>query len=74
MDCYSTKRKKFKEAETVLMKGIAIEPGLPELYYALTFVYLQSNNTSAARQTAIKLKQLDPNNRDYLQLFQQLGI
>jgi len=66
--------KKFKEAETVLLKGIAIDPSSPELYYALTFVYLQSNDIVKARKAGIKLKQLDPGNRDYLQLFKNLGI
>jgi Flp pilus assembly protein TadD len=67
-------RKKFREAETVLQKGIAIDPSVPELYYALTFVYIQSNDLAKARQTGLKLKQLDPGNPDYQQLFKKLGL
>jgi Flp pilus assembly protein TadD len=66
--------KEFKEAITVLNKGIIIDPSASELYYALTFVYIQSNNVDKARQSALKLKQLDPNNPNYSQLFSSLKI
>jgi tetratricopeptide (TPR) repeat protein len=66
--------KKFKEAETVLQKGISIDPSSAEMYYALCFVYIQSNDTVKAKETAIKLKQLDPGNPNYQQLFKNLGI
>lgn len=66
--------KKFKEAEVVLTKGIQINPADPELYYALTYVYIQSNNRAKTMQTAMKLKQLDPSNPNYQQLFSSLGI
>ena len=66
--------KKFKEAEIVLQKGLAINPSDPQLYYVLTIVYLQWNNMVKAKQTAIKLKQLDPNNPSYSQMFKNLGI
>ena len=66
--------KKFKEAETVLLKGIAIDPSSPDMYYALCFVYLQSNDIIKAKQVVIKLKQLDPNNPEYQQLFKDFGI
>ena len=66
--------KKFKEAESVLLKGITINPSDSELYYALTFVYIQTNNRSKAIQTALKLKQLDPANPNYQQIFNNLGI
>lgn len=65
--------KKFKEAETILQKGIALDPS-SEMYYALFFVYLQSNDKIKAKQMAIKLKELDPNNPDYQQLFKNFGI
>ncbi|AOW11457.1 hypothetical protein EM308_15940 [Flavobacterium gilvum] len=67
-------KKNFKAAETILQKGIAISPNTPDLYYALTFVYIQSDNKTKAQQTAIKLKQLDPNNPNYQGLFQNLGL
>lgn len=65
---------KYKEAETVLLKGIAINSSEPDLYYALTFVYLQNNNFSKAQKTATILKQLDPNNPNYQELFNNLKL
>lgn len=69
-----TENGKFKEAEAVLLRGIATDPALAELYYALTFVYIKSNDPVKARQTGMKLKQLDPNNPSYLELYRNLGI
>jgi len=66
--------KKFALAETVLRKGIQLNPGDAELYYALTYVYMQSNNKTKAIQAAMQLKQLDPNNPNYEQIFSTLGI
>lgn len=66
--------KKFVLAEKVLHKGIQINPRDSELYYALTYVYIQSNNKAKAIQAAIQLKQLDPNNPNYQQIFNSLGI
>jgi predicted Zn-dependent protease len=68
------KNNKPKEAETVFLKGIRINPSDPELYYALTYVYIKMNYKSKALQVAIKLKQMDPDNPNYQQLFQSLGI
>jgi tetratricopeptide (TPR) repeat protein len=67
-------KKKYKEAEAVLQKGITINPSAPELYYALTFVYIQANNKPKALQTAMKLKQLDPNSPNYQGLFKSIGL
>ena len=55
-------------------KGLSIDPSSPDLYYALAIVYIQTNELSKARQTGIKLKQLDPGNPDYQQLFTNFGI
>ena len=66
--------KKFIEAENILINGIHINPSESELYYALTFVYIQTNNKVKAFQTAVKLKQLDPTNPNYQQVFKSLGI
>lgn len=66
--------KHFREAELMLKKGIALDPSLPDLYYALAFVYLQTRDMPRAREAAIKLKQLDPNNPNYSELFKNLGI
>jgi Tfp pilus assembly protein PilF len=67
-------KKKFKEAEVILLKGIALDPYAAELYYALTIVYIRNNDPAKARQSGIKLKQLDAGNPDYRQLFKNLGI
>lgn len=66
--------KNFKEAELILNKGITLNPSAPELYYALTFVYIQTNNVTKAQKTALLLKQLDPNNTEYQELFRNMGI
>lgn len=66
--------KKFKEAEIVLNKGISINPSAPELYYALTYLYIQTNKVNNAQKAAQKLKQLDPNNSQYLEIFRNLGV
>ncbi|WP_304197048.1 tetratricopeptide repeat protein [Flavobacterium alvei] len=66
--------KKNKEAEAVLLKGIAINPSFPDLYYALTYVYIQTNNKLKAVQTGMKLKQLDPTNPNYQEMFKNFGI
>ncbi|OOG65908.1 hypothetical protein B0E44_15300 [Flavobacterium sp. A45] len=66
--------KKFKEAELILTKGITLNPSASELYYALTFVYIQTNNTIKAQNTAMHLKKLDPNNPEYQELFRNMGV
>ena len=66
--------KKFKEAESILTKGITLNPSASELYYALTFVYIQTNNTIKAQNTAMHLKKLDPNNPEYQELFRNMGV
>jgi Flp pilus assembly protein TadD len=66
--------KRYKEAEAVLMKGIKLNPTASELYHILTIVFIQTNDITNAKLTANKLKQLDANNPDYIQLFKQLGI
>ena len=65
---------KFKEAEKILQKGINIDPTSADLYYALTIVYLQSRDDVEARQTGLKLKQLDYNNPAYRELLRKMGM
>lgn len=64
----------FKEAEKILKKGIAINPAAPELYYALAFVYSGTGNKEKTLETAIKLKQSDPDNPEYQEFFRRLGL
>lgn len=66
--------KKFKEAVAVLHKGLTINPSAAELLYALTFVHIQSKNKDKALQTAMKLKQLAPNNPIYQEIYKNLGL
>ena len=63
-----------KEAENILRKGIVINPSASELYYALAFVYLKMDNKAKVLETAIKLKQLDPENPDYQDFFRRSGL
>jgi tetratricopeptide (TPR) repeat protein len=65
---------KNKEAEIIFKKGIALNPNEPDLYYGLTFVYIQTGNTLKAKQTAILLKKMDPNNPNYQEVFKHLGL
>ncbi len=66
--------KKHKKAQYILKQGIVINPNSSELYYALIFVYNQTKNKMKALETAIKLKQLDPNNPNYQDLYKNMGV
>jgi len=65
---------KLKEAEEILLKGIHIEPGSISLNYALAVFYVQQGKPAAAMPYARNLRQLDPSNPNYQQLFQSLGV
>ncbi len=67
-------KKQFNKAEEILRKGIAVSPATPELYHILCLVYINLNAIEKAKITAEKLKQLDPDNPDYAQLFKNLRI
>jgi tetratricopeptide (TPR) repeat protein len=64
----------MKEAESVLLKGLKIAPQATNINYALAFLYLQKNQPAEAKKFARVLKQNDPANPQYLDLFQRLGI
>jgi len=51
-----------------------MDPAAPGHYCALAFVFLRSNDITKARQAAMKLKGVDPNNQGYQQLFRNLGM
>jgi Tfp pilus assembly protein PilF len=68
------KSKKIKQAEVLLNKGITINPSAPELYYALTFLYIQTKDMTKAQKAVLQLKQLDPNNPEYQELFKNMGV
>jgi predicted CXXCH cytochrome family protein len=64
----------FKAAAIILQKGISISPSSADLYYALAIAYIKAREVAKAREAGIKLKQLDPNNPAYTQIFKNLGI
>lgn len=65
---------KLKEAEEVLLKGIRLEPRSSSLNYAMAVFYLQQGKRDAALRYAQMLRQIDPGNPNYQQLFQNLGL
>lgn len=58
----------------VLEAGLKTDANSAIIYYALVYVYLQNGQLGKAREYATVLKQLDPDNPDYQQLFGMLGI
>jgi Tfp pilus assembly protein PilF len=65
---------KFKEAEQILKKGLAIDPQAINVNYALAFFYINQQKPEKARVYAETLKRADPNNPDYQGLFRSLGL
>ena len=65
---------KMKEAEALLLKGYGIHPQAININYALAFYYMQQNQVNKARKYGETLQLIDPNNPDYQQLFNALGI
>jgi Tfp pilus assembly protein PilF len=65
---------KTSQAEQLLKKGLLIEPGNPDLNYALAFLYIQSGQTQKAMGPAMVLKKVNPSNPEYQGLFRSLQI
>lgn len=65
---------KIAEAESVLLKGYVLHPSAGNINYALAFLYLQKNLPEKAKKYILNLKQIDPQNPDYQQLFRNFGI
>lgn len=63
----------LSEAEQVLRKGFAIQPQATNINYALAYLYASQNKVQQARIHAAVLREVDPNNPQYRQLFQSLG-
>ena len=63
---------KVKEAENILLKGIALDSQAANLNYALAYLYLAENLPNKARPYAKFLFSIDPQNPDYQKLFAQL--
>ena len=62
------------KAIKVLENGLKIDKASSSINYALAYVYLQNKQVQKAREYAIILKRLDPDNPDYQQLFSALGV
>jgi Flp pilus assembly protein TadD len=60
---------KEKEAEKLLTTGFQLHPNAANLNYALAYYYIQKGNIERASKHINLLKQLDPNNPKYAQLF-----
>jgi tetratricopeptide (TPR) repeat protein len=63
-----------KKAEQILVKGFGLNPNDIQLNYALSYLYLQENKRDKARYHGQKLKQMQPNNTEFVGLYRTLGI
>ena len=64
----------MKEAESILLKGITMDPQAANLNYALTYLYLAEKLPNKARPYAQVLMSIDPQNPQYQELFNQMGF
>lgn len=62
------------KAVAILQKGLSYEPENTDLLYALTFVHFKNGQQAQAKQYAIKLKNLVPDNPNYQALLKALEI
>ena len=65
-------KKNSEKAIDVLKKGVTLNPSDADLNYAIAYVYLQQGKTSDARPYIITLKNIDPANPGYRELFNLL--
>jgi len=65
---------KVKEAENILLKGIALDSKAANLNYALAYLYLAEKLPHKAMPYAKVLMSIDPQNPEYQELFAQLSI
>jgi tetratricopeptide (TPR) repeat protein len=63
-----------KEAEEVLLKGYALAPDAANINYALAYLYLSTGRGEKARRHAELLRNTDPANPQYQQIFLGLGM
>jgi hypothetical protein len=62
------------DGEQTLLRGYSINPGDPEINYALAVLYYQQGKRERSVQHAKILKQLRPGTPEYQDLFRSLGI
>jgi len=65
---------KLKEAEKKLKEGYRLQPFSPAINYALAYLYSLQGKIELARKHALVLRRVDPENIEYQELFQSLGI
>jgi predicted Zn-dependent protease len=65
---------KGDKAALALEQGLKSFPQEESLHYAIAYVYLQNSRPDKARTHVMYLKQVNPNNPEYQQLFSGLGI
>lgn len=63
-----------KKAIEVLQTGVKLNPMDADLNYAIAYVYLQLGKKAEARPYVIALKNIDPVNPDYLELFNVFNL
>lgn len=63
-----------QKAESVLKKGLTFAPDDAGLHYALTYLYLNQNQSLKAMKHAQILKRVDPDNPEYSGVFSALKI
>lgn len=65
---------RLKEAEQILVKGYVIDPLATNINYALGYFYVNQNLPEKAMRHVAVLKEMDPENPEYLSLFKALGL
>lgn len=65
---------KLKEAEKILLTGYSLHPAASDINYALAYLYLQEKLPQKALTHAKVLRQADPSNPNYQELFRALGL
>ena len=65
---------KADKGAAVLEQGLKSFPQEESLHYAIAYIYLQNSKPDKARPHVLFLKQVNPNNPEYQQLFTGLGI
>ncbi len=61
---------KSQQAETIFKEGIKIFPNSEPLHYGAAYFFLQTNRREKAVAYILKLREMNPRNQDYTELFQ----
>ena len=63
-----------KEAETIFIRGMKLDPDNVSLAYALAVLYLQQGSRQKAIGPAAVLKRQEPENPEYQAIYRALGM